>query len=178
MNDKNDKISVPLDPIDKAGLSALAEKGKADPTQVRTVKCRTVAQHRFRHLNYIRNLPAHVVDEPPALLGDDTAPNPSEAALAALGTCISVGVHANAVDRGIVISKLELELEADINITSVWGVGDTSEKPVGFTDVRIKAHIDAAAPRAELDKLLQYVLAWSPVTGTYTKPVPVSATLD
>jgi len=73
-----------LAPIDKAGLFALADKGKADPSAVRTVTCRTVLEGRFRHLNYIRTLPTHVIDEPPALLGDDTAPNPTEALLAAL----------------------------------------------------------------------------------------------
>ena len=166
-----------LEPIDSEGLKALAEKGKNDPSQVRTVKCRTVAERRFRHLNYVRSLPAHVIDEPPQLLGDDTAPNPSEAALAALGTCVSVGIHANAVNEGITINKLELELEADINITSVWGVGDTSEKPVGFTDVRIKANIDADAPRDRLEELLQHVLKWSPVTGTYRNPVSVNGSL-
>jgi len=173
----DETITTPLEPIDKDGLEALAQKGKSDPTQVRTVKCRTVAQHRFRHLNYIRSLPAHVIDEPPQLLGDDTAPNPSEAALAALGTCVCVGIHANAVDKGITINKLELELEADINITSVWGVGDTSEKPVGFSDVRVKANIDADAPREDLEAMLEHVLKWSPVTGTYRNPVPVSGTL-
>ncbi len=169
--------STKLAPIDRDGLDALAAKGKADPSQVRTVKCRTVAEGRFRHLNYVRNLNEHVIDEPPQLLGDDTAPNPSEAALAALGSCISVGIHANAVHKGITLRKLELELEADINITSVWGVGDTSEKPVGFTEVRVKANIDADAERSDLDSLLQYVLKWSPVTGTYVKPVPVKAEL-
>ena len=99
----------------------LADKGKADASTVRTVKCRTVLEGRFRHLNYIRTLPAHVIDEPPALLGDDTAPNPTEALLAALGSCLSVGIHANAVARGITLYKVELELEGDINITSVWG---------------------------------------------------------
>jgi len=39
-----------LDPIDKDRLAALAEKGKSDPTQVRTVKCRTVTEARFRQL--------------------------------------------------------------------------------------------------------------------------------
>ena len=173
----NEVKKTTLQPINKQGLEALAAKGKADPTQVRTLKCRTVAEKRFRHLNYIRDLPAHVVDEPPALLGDDTAPNPSEALLAALGSCISVGIHANAVHQGISIYKLELELEADINITSVWGVGDTSEKPVGFTAVRVKAHIDANAPRKTLAALVQHVLKWSPVTGTYTQPVPVQGQL-
>jgi hypothetical protein len=52
-----------------------------------------VLESKFRHLNYIRNLPPHIIDEPPGLLGDDTAPNPSEAVLAALGSCISVGIQ-------------------------------------------------------------------------------------
>lgn len=170
-------ISKPLTPIDADGLQALAEKGKSDPSQVRTVKCRTVAQGKFRHLNFIRGLAAHIVDEPPQLLGDDTAPNPSEAALAGLGTCICVGIHANAINRGIKLESLSVELEADINITSVWGCGDTSPKAVGFSAVRVTAHIEAEQPREELEKMLQYVLDWSPVTGSFRNPVPVSATL-
>lgn len=170
-------LSKRLTPVDAEGLRALAEKGKADSSQVRTVRCRTVAEGRFRHLNFIRNLPAHIVDEPPALLGDDTAPNPSEAALAGLGTCICVGIHANAVNQGIAIASLELELEADINITSVWGVGDLSEKPVGFTDVRVKVNLEADADRETLDKLVAHAATWSPVTGTFRSPVPVSVAL-
>lgn len=74
-----------LAPIDKDGLDALIEKGRANPGAIKTLKCRTVAEGRFRHLNMIRDLPPYIVDEPPALLGDDTAPNPSETSLAALG---------------------------------------------------------------------------------------------
>ena len=166
-----------LAPVDKDGLEKLAAKGKADPTQVRTAKCRTVAEGRFRHLNYVRTLPAHVVDEPPQLLGDDTAPNPSEAALAALGSCISVGIHANAVHRGIALSRIELELEGDINITSVWGVGDVGEKPVGFTAVRIKAHVEGDADRKTLDELVKHAVRWSPVAGTTRNAVPLSVAL-
>ena len=87
------------------------------------------------------------MDDPPGLLGDDTAPNPSEASLAALGSCLAVGIHANAVGQGITVQSLEIELEADINITAVWGTGDTSPKPVGFDAVRAKVHLVADAPR-------------------------------
>lgn len=160
-----------LAPIDKTGLDGLIAKGKADPKAVKTLKCRTIAEGRFRHLNMIRNLPPHIVDEPPVLLGDDTAPNPSEAALAALGSCLAVGIHANAVARGITIRSLEVELEADINITSVWGTGDTSPKPVGFEAVRAKVHLDADAAKEDLDALIAHAAIWSPVANTFTKPV-------
>ncbi len=119
-----------LAPIDRQGLEKLIENGKANPKVIKTLKCKTVAEGKFRHANYIRNLPPYIVDEPPGLLGDDTAPNPSEASLAALGSCLAVGLHANAVHRGWIVNKLELELEGDLNITAVWGTGDVSEKPV------------------------------------------------
>ena len=160
-----------LAPIDRGGLDALISKGKADPGAVRTLRCRTVAEGKFRHLNMIRTLPAHVIDEPPGLLGDDTAPNPSEASLAALGSCLAVGIHANAVAQDITIRRLELELEADINITAVWGTGDTSPKPVGFDAVRVRVHLDADAPREKIDALIAHATTWSPVANTFTKPV-------
>ena len=166
-----------LDAIDKDRLAALGEKGKSDPTQVRTVKCRTVTESRFRQLNFIRALPAHVIDEPPQLLGDDTAPNPSEALLAALGSCLAVGIHANAVARGIELSKIELELEGDINITSVWGTGDTAPKPVGFTAIRARVYLDAKADRETLAGLLAHAVAWSPVAGSVRHPVPLDVRL-
>lgn len=175
MSDTTVKTSTKFEAIDKAGLQALSDKGKADATAVRTVRCKTVAEgKRFRHLNYIRSLPAHIVDEPPGLLGDDTAPNPTEALLAALGSCVAVGLQANAVARGWTVRAVEVELEGDINITSVWGTGDLSPKPLGLTAVRIKARVEAeGATPAELDELVQHAAAWSPVLNTVRNPVPV-----
>src|ERR1700743_1869563 len=161
-----------LAPIDKTGLDQLIAKGKADPKVIKTLKCKTVAEGRFRHLNFVRNLPAYIVDEPPHLLGDDTAPNPSEASLAALGSCLAVGIHANAVARGINVSRLEIELEGDLNITAVWGTGDVSEKPVGFTDVRVKVDMECeGVPTSDIGALVAHVKKWSPVANTFTRPV-------
>jgi uncharacterized OsmC-like protein len=160
-----------LAPIDRDGLARLIEAGKANPKAIKTLKCRTVAEGKFRHANYIRSLAPYIVDEPPALLGDDTAPNPSEATLAALGSCLAVGLHANAVHKGWTVRKLELELEGDLNITAVWGTGDTSDKPVGFTDVRVKVEMDCDAPAEEVAALIAHVTAWSPVANTFLRPV-------
>ena len=161
-----------LPPIDRDGLLKLIDSGKANPKAIKTLKCKTVAEGRFRHLNYIRNLEPYIVDEPPGLLGDDTAPNPSEASLAALGSCLAVGLHANAVHRGWKVRKLELQLEGDLNITAVWGTGDTSEKPVGFTDVRVNVDMVCDdVPQSEIDALIAHVTKWSPVANTFTRPV-------
>lgn len=166
-----------LAPIDKDGLEKLIAAGKANPDVIKTLKCKTVAEGRFRHLNFIRNLPAYIVDEPPGLLGDDTAPNPSEAVLSALGSCLAVGIHANAVARDITVYKLEIELEGDLNITAVWGTGDLSEKPVGFTDIRAKVTFEANRPREELEALIAHAKVWSPVANTMTRPVNLAVSL-
>ena len=175
MNQTATALTGCLAPIDKNGLNTLIAKGKENPEAIKTLKCKTVAEGRFRHANYIRDLDPYIVDEPPGLLGDDTAPNPSEASLAALGSCVAVGLHANAVHRGININSLEVELEGDLNITAVWGTGDVSEKPVGFTDVRIKVKLDADCPQETIDELIRHVCDWSPMFNTFRRPVNMVA---
>lgn len=166
-----------LRPIDKAGLAQLAEKGRSNPGAVRTLKCQTVLEGQFRSLNQVRSLPPHVIDEPPQLLGEDTAPNPSEAVLAALGSCIAVGLHANATAQGIALYRVELELEADINVTAVWGVGDLADKLAGFSAVRVKVHLEGDADRPALERLVAHADRWSPVANTLRNPVPTQVSL-
>jgi uncharacterized OsmC-like protein len=68
-------------------------------------------------------------------------------ALAALGSCISVGLLANATHRGVTLTKIQIEMEGDIDISAVWGVGDTpDEKLPGFTEVRCKVTLVGDPP--------------------------------
>ena len=171
------EVAAPLRPISKEGLEGLAAKAISNPNVVKTLQLKTVCEGQFRNLNYVRDLPAHVVDEPPTLLGEDTAPNPSEVVLAALGSCISVGIHVNATMRGITLTKLELDLEGDINITGVWGIGDLAEKRLGFTDIRVKVNLEGDASREELEELVAHSNFWSPVANTLRNPVNMQVSL-
>ena len=162
--------------IDRAALKLISEKGKAAGNIVGTVRCKTVAEgKRFRHLNYIRDLDQYIVDEPKSALGDDTAPNPVEVVLAALGSCLAVGIQANAVSRGWQIRAIEIELEGDCITSGVWGTGDLSPKPLGIHAVRVKVHVEADGPTAaELDELVAHSTKWSPVVNTVQNPVPIA----
>jgi len=92
--------------IDAEGLDGCRVKAKANPTTgKKTLKAKTVCEAGFRNMTYVRDLAPMLVGEPPALLGDDSAPNPSETALAALGSCISVGLLANATHRGVTLTR-------------------------------------------------------------------------
>ncbi len=168
-----------LRPIDTTGLNKLGEAGKADPNAVKTLKSKTVLEGQFKNFNYIRDLDPIVVDEPPGLLGEDTAPNPSEMALLSLGSCLSVGVQANATNQGIPLTKLEVYLEGDINITAVWGTGDLDpNKPLGVTEVRANFVIESPGTDKEvLEGLVAHAMKWSPVANTYMNNVKMTGTL-
>lgn len=168
-----------LRPIDCFGLDKLAAKGKANPASGKvTLKARTVTEGQFRNLTYIRDLQPVVIDEPPHLLGENTAPNPSESVLAALGACLAVGYMANASQRGINLTTISIELEGDIDVSAVWGLGDTAEgKVAGFTAVRVKAHLEGNASREELADVVQQANIWSPVANTLRNNVVVTSTL-
>lgn len=159
--------------INLEGLKELQVKSKNTTNPIKTLKCRTVAVEKYRHENYIRDLDVHIIDEPHVLLGDDTAPNPSEAVLAALGSCIAVGIQANLVNRGINFTKIELKLEGDIDISAVWGTGELTEKTIGFTSIRVKVDLQSDLDEKQRDELIEHVLNFSPVTGSLRNPVEV-----
>lgn len=166
--------------IDARGLAALAETNKTDPSKGRKVLSTfTRCDGGFRNVTKVRDTADVVVSEPCGLLGDNVAANPSEVVLAALASCISVGLQANATQRGIALDKIELALDGDIDISAVWGVGDTDpEKVLGFTDIRVDITLAAeGADEAELADIAATAVRWSPVVATMTNPVQVSHTL-
>ncbi|WP_127356642.1 OsmC family protein [Actinacidiphila soli] len=165
--------------IDADGLARLSENAKADPSVgKKTLKATTTCEGGFRNLTQIRTLTPVLVSEPCQLLGDDAAPNPSEMALAALGSCISVGLLANATSRGVTLSKIEVAMEGDIDISAVWGVGDTPESKVpGFTAVRCAITLAGDADAATLQEVKENAMVWSPVVNTFARPVQMSSTL-
>lgn len=170
---------APLEGIDAQGLQNLAAKNQANPERGhKVVRTRTVAEAGFRNVNYVRDLQPFVVSEPPQLLGDDQAPNPTEIALGALGSCISVGLLANATYRGVTLSTIEVELEGDIDISATWGVGDLDpEKVLGVSHVRVNVNLDGDADEATLQEITDSAIKWSPVVNTFQRPATFETTL-
>jgi uncharacterized OsmC-like protein len=165
--------------IDAAGLDRLSCNAKEDPsTGKKVLKAKTVCESGFRNMTYVRDLDPMLVGEPPALLGDDAAPNPSETLLAALGSCISVGLLANATHRGVTLSKIEVALEGDIDISAVWGVGDTpDDKVLGFSAVRCQVTLAGDADEPVMQEIHDNAIYWSPVVNTFRRPASVDSAL-
>jgi organic hydroperoxide reductase OsmC/OhrA len=78
----------------------------------------------------------------------------------------------------VTLSKIEVEMEGDIDISAVWGVGDTPEgKRLGFSAVRCKVALAGDADDATLQEIHDNAIAWSPVVNTFRNPVSVDSTL-
>jgi uncharacterized OsmC-like protein len=115
-------------------------------------------------------------DEPPVLLGSNQGPNAVELVLQALAFCYSVGYIANAAARGIEITKMEYDIEGDLDVRSFLGL----EGPrAGFTAIRSNATVSSPnATREQLIELCDYVAETSPVRDILVNPVPVINSLE
>jgi len=110
---------------------------------------------RLGHRTYIRELPplGGEVAERSSLTDEGTA-TPCEALLAALGSSLSIGIHANAVARAIPIRHLEIEIAGEIGVAALWGTGDLTPKLLGFRTITVRVHIEADVSREILEALV------------------------
>lgn len=115
-------------------------------------------------------------DEPAALGGADSGPNPVELILAALGSCQEITYRAYATALGIPLDSVAVELSGDIDLRGFFGVDDTVRS--GFQNIRGTVNIESSASEAELQKLRAVVDAHCPVLDMLANKVPVSLSLS
>ncbi len=115
-------------------------------------------------------------DEPPVLLGTNTAPNAVEAVLHALASCLAVGFIYNAAAQGIKVDSLQFKLEGDLDLHGFLGLSDKTRP--GFQNIRLSYRVKANAPRGKIVELCDYVQKTSPVLDIIRNPVPVTVTLE
>jgi uncharacterized OsmC-like protein len=109
--------------------------------------------------------------EPPVLLGDNEGANPVEFLLHALAGCVTTTAVLHASARGIELESLSTRLVGDIDLQGLLALGDV---PAGYQGIRIEMDIKAKnASDEELDDLMQFAQAHSPVCNTVCRPVPV-----
>ena len=172
-------VKTYLRAIDRSGLKAFAERGRNNPAARGTNKVHTVVDGKFRTLSYVGDHTPVVVDEPPHLFGQDTAPAPGEIVLSGLGGCLSVGITAVATHRNVKLTKLEVFLEGDIGNPAAWGAGGAQMQPaeMGFQAIRVRVLIEGDAPREVLEEIVKHANMYSPVANTMRNPVPFAIDL-
>jgi uncharacterized OsmC-like protein len=128
----------------------------------------------FRSEARIRDFAPVHSDEPAALGGGDTAPNPVEQLLGALGNCLAVGYAANASVAGIAIRDLRIELTGGLDLRAFLGL---REGNAGFDDIRVAVHLESDASDDQLRELHDKVVGSSPVGHTLGRAVPLTIDL-
>lgn len=115
-------------------------------------------------------------DEPPVLLGENLGPNAVELLLQALAFCYAVGYVANAAAQGIEITRLDMEVEGDIDLRAFLGLPGT--RP-GFGVMRAIGRVSSPnATREQLEDLCRYVQQTSPVRDNLANGLPIETTLE
>ena len=115
-----------------------------------------------------------VSDEPQLLAGGNSAPNPVEYLLAALGSCLAVGYAASAAARDIELRSLEIELSGTIDLQVFLGL---AEGHAGYERIEATARVDSDADDAALQALHEHVVRTSPVGNTIERPIELDAQL-
>lgn len=111
------------------------------------------------------------IDEPEALGGTNTGPNPVELLLSALGGCLVVLVNAFAPAHGVEVNDVSVDVEGDLDPDGFQGLSDV--RP-GFSEIRYKLNIDSPSPTEKVQELTEHILRACPVKDTLAG-VPVKA---
>jgi uncharacterized OsmC-like protein len=114
-------------------------------------------------------------DEPPELLGQNSAPNPQELLMAAFNACIMVGYVATAAVLGVTVENVEIETEGELNLRGFLGI-DAKVKP-GYDSIRYKVRLTGNGTRQQYQAIHEQVLKTSPNYFNIAQPIRVDATL-
>lgn len=170
-----DSVTADIDPllnsVDLDAVGSLARTVSDNPDAGHTIwRARVQWDGGFRSHAQVRGFDAIASDEPPALGGTDSAPNPVEQLLAALGNCLAVGYAANASARGFELRDLRVDIRGDLDLHVFLGLRPGH---AGFDRISVEVLIDADATAEELAELHDAVTSTSPVGHTLSSAVPV-----
>jgi len=169
-------IEPSLNDVDIQSVAGLAGKIQEQPEVAESVWSASVAWDQgFRSNASIREFGPIGSDEPTSLGGTDTAPNPVEQVLAALGNCLAVGYAANATAAGIKIDDLKIDVSGNIDLHTFLGLAP--EGNAGYESIKVEVHLDSDASEDALAELHRKVIGTSPVGHTLTRAVPVDISL-
>jgi len=170
------KTAAGINSVDIEAVAGLANKIQESPEVGSTVWKSTVSWDKgFRSLASVRDFEPIPSDEPAALGGTDTAPNPVEQLLSALGNCLVVGYAANATAAGIEIEDLTIDLEGDLDLRTFLGLDP--EGNAGYDAIRVNVQLKSDATPVQLAEIHEKVVGTSPVGHTLGRSVPVTIDL-
>ena len=114
----------------------------------------------------IRDFAPMMIDEPPELGGQDSAPNPVELVLAALGTCQEIMYSAYASVMDIELESVDVSVKGYLDLHGLFGL--KPDVPSGYQRITFETRINSKASEEELEALIQTVESHCPVLDILT----------
>ncbi|CAN5583077.1 OsmC family protein [soil metagenome] len=111
-------------------------------------------------------------DEPQVLLGEDSAANPAEIALAALSACMTSSLIYKASAMGIELSGVQSEYEGDVDLHGFLGLDPTCRS--GFNEIRVKFKVKGDIDAATVEELIKT----SPIYDSLANPVRIKIEVE
>ena len=111
-------------------------------------------------------------DHPEIFASEDLGATPVEMVLVGLASCLTAGVAAVAQNRGVQLRSVEAKLEGSMDIQGILGID--SDVRNGYDDIKVTFHIDADAPKKEIEAIVAQSQKRSAVYDIVTNPTTVS----
>jgi uncharacterized OsmC-like protein len=115
------------------------------------------------------------IDEPCELGGSNRFANPQEHLLAALNACMMVGYVAQCAVRGIILERLEIETQGEIDLRGFLGIDPAV--PPGYDHLRYVVRIKGSGTAEEFAEIHKAVMATSPNFHNVSRLVDLKPTL-
>jgi len=138
--------------------------------KIRTYKAQTKWLEGFKTETEVRKFKVGI-DEPLELKGTNTAPNPVEMILTALGGCVAVTYRAYARKFGVEIEGLIINLEGD-TVHGGW-TDEKGRERSGFKQIRYEVQIKTNAPEEKIQQLHKLVKEKCSVSDMLINPTDV-----
>ncbi|WP_342601922.1 OsmC family protein [Peribacillus sp. FSL E2-0159] len=112
-----------------------------------------------------------IIDEPEQILGKNTHPTPQEYLLGGMGACMMIGYSVGASVMGITLDKLEIDLEAGLDLRGFLEVDP--EAPIGFKEVKYTIRVKGNGTKEQYEKLHEAVIKTSPNRATIANAITI-----
>lgn len=112
-----------------------------------------------------------VIDEPPALGGEDLGANPVEYLLASYAGCINVVAHLTAKELNINLKKLSIAVHGDINPERLLGVSDKDR--AGFKSISVDFSPETDASQEKINEWITVIKDRCPINDNLSNPTPL-----
>ena len=117
-----------------------------------------------------------IVDEPPALGGEDAGANPVEYLLASYAGCLNVVFYIVAKEEDILINSLKININGNIDPSKLLGISKINR--AGFHNINVQIELDTDAPEFKIADLISKVKDRCPINDNLTNITQINYSIE